>query len=153
MRSKISISMKCEQLGITREEYNYTRNSHKSMIDRCTRTKSTSYFKYGAKGIKVCDRWLDSFVLFVVDMGVRPPDNTIDRIDGSKGYFKENCQWASYATQNNNKLNNHKIVHEGTEYTASQLSGISGISEATIRHRHNNGRNVFETIRKTKESQ
>lgn len=71
--------------------------TYKSWINmkaRCTNSKHSEYNTYGGKGITVCDRWLHSFENFLEDMGERPTqDYCIDRIDSSKGYYKENCQW------------------------------------------------------------
>lgn len=75
-----------------------------SMLRRCKHDK-----RYVRKGISVCKRWQgrDGFYNFVEDMGPRPegrypsgrPMYTLDRIDNSKGYYKENCRWASKHTQ------------------------------------------------------
>jgi len=40
-----------------------------NMIQRCTNPKNTNYPNYGARGVFVCDRWLNSFKLFYEDMG------------------------------------------------------------------------------------
>lgn len=71
------------------------------MIQRCTNKKNDSYYKYGGVGIKVCEEWL-SFENFLMDMGIRPEGTSLDRINGSKGYYKENCRWADIYTQNFN---------------------------------------------------
>lgn len=61
-------------------------NVWQRMIARCTKAYCTSFPKYGARGIKVCDRWLNSFEAFLADMGERPsPKHEIDRIGGRPG--------------------------------------------------------------------
>lgn len=69
------------------------------MKSRCYNKNQRSYLDYGAKGITVCKEWLDNFWIFVADMGERPVGYTLDRIDTSKGYSKENCRWANAHTQ------------------------------------------------------
>ena len=66
-----------------------------SMLRRCSDPKATSYPKYGAKGIRVCERW-HTFENFYADMGEPPfPKAQIDRIDPAGDYCPENCQWLS----------------------------------------------------------
>ncbi len=74
----------------------------KTMRQRCCNPKCTDYADYGGRGITVCKRW-DDFSAFIEDMGQRPVKHTIDRINNSLGYFKENCQWATNKTQANNR--------------------------------------------------
>lgn len=73
------------------------------MKKRCLNPNATNYRFYGAKGIKVCDRWL-TFENFAEDMSEGYEDNlTLDRIDGSKDYTPENCRWVSMSVQDYNK--------------------------------------------------
>ena len=85
----------------------------KSMIQRCMNPNQKSYKHYGGRGITVCERW-KNFENFLADMGERPMDNlSLDRIDNSLGYFKENCRWATRKEQDRNKRNSVLITWNG----------------------------------------
>ena len=79
-----------------------------SMIQRCTNLNNPEYKNYGSRGIKVCGKWR-KFEGFFQDMGKRPPNTTIDRIDNNKGYNKTNCRWITIKEQNRNKRTNRLI--------------------------------------------
>lgn len=74
-----------------------------SMLTRCYNPKNKDFKDYGGRGITVCDEWRNSFKAFLDDMGKRPPGKTLDRIDVNKGYYKENCRWATTSVQQINK--------------------------------------------------
>ena len=86
-------------LAPIKKEYNRWR----AMLRRCSDPSADSYAIYGAKGVKVCDRWL-VFDNFLADMGVAPgPEYSIDRIDSSGNYEPANCRWATTAQQLENR--------------------------------------------------
>ena len=82
-------------------------NIWRSMKQRCHNPNNARYKDYGGRGITVCDEWLNSFEAFYkwsLSSGYRD-DLSIDRIDNDKGYFPENCRWATAVEQYHNKRN------------------------------------------------
>lgn len=84
--------------------------SYSSMLKRCYKPTCASFKRYGGRGIKVCDRWLESFENFLEDMGTRNEGTTLDRIDVDKDYSPENCRWATRKEQDLNKTNSVYIT-------------------------------------------
>jgi len=86
------------------------------MINRCHLATSTGYYKYGARGITVCERWRTSFENFIADMGWRPTSaHSIDRIDNNGNYEPSNCRWATKIEQANNTRVTRRIEYQGVE--------------------------------------
>ena len=72
-----------------------TYNSWQAMKKRCLNKKHKGYKDYGEKGITICDEWIDSYQNFKKDIGEKPENHSLDRIDNSIGYSKENCKWST----------------------------------------------------------
>ena len=80
-----------------------------AMRDRCVNPNHTNYKHYGGRNIKICDRWLGrivGFKNFLEDMGERPPNMTLDRIDVNGDYEPSNCKWSTQKEQMANRRNN-----------------------------------------------
>lgn len=107
----------------------------KSMKQRCYDEKCASYPRYGGKGVKVCDRWLEDFEAFVKDMGTRPNGFSLDRIDPEGDYTPENCRWANALTQGQNKRKGGKMRFyewNGEELCLTEICRRENVSMAKV---------------------
>lgn len=110
-----------------------------SMKERCLNPTCHAYDQYGGRGIKICDRWLESFDNFYEDMGDRPAGTTLDRIDNNGGYSKENCRWATKKVQDRNRRTNRLLTVNGVVQTIAGWAEEVGISTAVIHQRLKRG--------------
>jgi len=98
-------------------------NSWISMVRRCTDPNNEKYPDYGARGITVCRRWLESVENFIQDMGKMPGRGyTIDRINNDEGYEPGNCRWATAEMQANNQRRTVLHEFEGENLTLAQIA-------------------------------
>lgn len=112
-----------------------TYNIWSNMKQRCINKNGRGYKNYGGRGIKVCDRWLNSFENFLEDMGERPVKLTLDRIDNDGDYCKENCRWATRTTQNRNSRHCNKLTFNGETLTLREWSEKLDIKVCTLNYR------------------
>lgn len=110
------------------------------MIARCGGYKTgRKYKRYAARGINVCEKWLNSFDDFLKDMGFRPSKNhSLDRIDNNGNYCPENCRWATIKEQNRNKSTNRLVTFNGKTQCISDWAEEIGINRATLYDRIEN---------------
>lgn len=121
------------------------------MIQRCCNEKSNRWSSYGGRGIKVCQRWKDSFEEFLKDMGRRPAKGlSLERRDNDGGYTPENCYWATKKEQQRNKRTTVRIEINGVTRPLVEWSEISGVPESTIRARMNRGNYGESLVREVK---
>ena len=98
----------CQRKGINTIhglESNRFYSTWKNMINRCNNYSNKDYKHYGARGITVCEEWLDitNFVSWAEATHPNGGGYTLDRINNDKGYSPENCRWADKNTQSSNK--------------------------------------------------
>ena len=146
MVQKCVQSCGCLQKERIRKRHGYTTHSGASrlyhtwsgMIQRCTNKNDKYYYNYGGRGIKVCDDWKKDFVSFkdwALENGYSE-DLFIDRIDNDKGYFPDNCRWATRRQQQNNLRCNVKYQFaDGRILTNSDMCKILSVSKNTVDNR------------------
>lgn len=83
-----------------------------SMHARCYQESHPANEHYRSLGITVCERWhgFEGFQAFCDDMGECPPGLTLERVDNSKGYGPDNCRWATWQEQAENRENKGRPV-------------------------------------------
>ena len=121
--------------------------SWKAMRERCLNQNSKDYPYYGGRGVTICKRWSDS-VNFAKDMGDKPFGCSLERIDNSKGYYPENCRWATPKEQGRNKRNNHCLNIAGVTKTVSQVWQEAEMKESTFYNRLLQGMSPEEALAK-----
>jgi hypothetical protein len=102
------------------------------MKQRGNNPQCKKFKNYGAIGRTVCDRWLESFDNFFEDMGERPEGMTLERIDNTKGYYKENCRWATCKEQQNNRRDNVWYEYGGERKTITQWAESLHMNMGTL---------------------
>lgn len=114
-----------------------TYNAWRGMMKRCYDINHDSYPFYGGRGIGVCIRWRKSFENFLADMGRKPANMTLERIDNDADYSRSNCIWASHKAQARNRRNTKITAAEAAEIRASTevqtvLAARYGISQPQV---------------------
>lgn len=103
----------------------------KAMINRCYLKSSQKYHRYGGRGIKVCKRWHD-FEMFYGDMGVKPKNKSLGRIDNDGNYSPENCRWETPKQQARNTSQNRIITFKGQKKCLIEWAEIFGLKPNTL---------------------
>lgn len=114
--------------------------SWKAMKTRCTNTNFPTFKHYGGRGIRICDRWINSFENFFADMGPKPtPKHSLDRIDNNGNYEPSNCRWATQDQQVRNCRRARRFIFQGIDLSVMEWSKKLGIPWTCLAQRHDWG--------------
>jgi len=111
-----------------------------NMRARCNDPADAYYHNYGGRGIKVCERWMNSYPIFLEDMGYAPTlKHTLDRVNNDGNYEPGNCRWATRSEQMRNTRRSHYIEFNGETKTLVEWQDKTGINYFTILYRLKSG--------------
>lgn len=119
------------------------------MKARCLNPNSPGYERYGARGIGVCQRWIDSFPAFLADMGPRPSEvHSIDRYPNQSGNYEPgNCRWATAKEQARNTRGNVILEIDGRCLCVSEWAEELAVSASLIFHRLERGWSAEDALK------
>ena len=118
------------------------------MKSRCTDPNVPCFYRYGGRGITMCERW-NKFENFRDDMGPKPtPYHSIERIDNLKGYDPSNCRWATPTEQANNRRSSVRVVYMGQVDTVPNWCRRLGLKYITVSRRIRDGMTAEKAFRR-----
>lgn len=123
---------------------------YKAMKVRCYNKNREEYNDYGGRGIRICDEWLNDFMVFYnwsMENGYQD-DLTIDRIDVNGNYEPNNCRWITRKEQCCNTRRNLKITYRGVTHLISHWAELLNIDQSVLSHRYYNGWTVEKLLTK-----
>jgi len=122
--------------------------------ERCTNPNADNYKWYGAKGITVCDEWMEfmPFYQWAIENGWEP-GLTVDRVDGLKGYSPNNCRLITIKQQCRNRKSNVVIDVDGERHLQCEWEELLGLRPKILsRWKHMYGIDyVIERLRTEKQ--
>jgi len=107
-------------------------NSYISARRRCLEPSDKDFYRYGAVGITFYAPWAKSFKRFCSDVGDRPPNTTLDRIDTTKGYEPGNVRWATPVVQATNRRSTVWVVLDGVRMSATAAARKLGVTNGAV---------------------
>lgn len=148
---------KCKYDGLNSNSKLY--RAWASMKSRCSNPNDPSYERYGARGITVCDEWMDfaGFKKWALANGYKEDANhmrecSLDRINNNGNYEPDNCRWATKKEQANNRRNTPKATIDGVTKTLAEWSEFSGVNRKTLCNRYYDGVRGIDLLRKAEDT-
>ena len=153
LKRGLTTSCGCKRKEVTREEKTThgmygtpLYHSWSGMLQRCKNSNDKLYYRYGGRGITVCEEWNDfeNFYQWAIKNNYKP-GLTIDRINNDDGYYPENCRWTDRITQGNNTSLNRRITYREITKTIAQWARLFKMDYNTLyRHLAKNDMSDFE---------
>lgn len=119
--------------------------SWRSAKQRCENPSDKDHHRYGARGIRMCERWL-TFELFLADMGPRPPGTSIERLENSKGYEPGNCVWATPTEQSRNRRSVNRYEYNGESLALVEVAERAGVPHTRLKSRIKRGMSLTAAL-------
>lgn len=110
----------------------------KGMKQRCYNPNTRSFVNYGARGITICDEWLDnpiSFYDWAYSNGYKK-GMSIERKDVNKGYSPDNCMFIPKNEQSKNRTVSIMITIDNKTLCLTDWCRIYNKNVSTVKHRH-----------------
>lgn len=126
---------------------------YRKMKDRCLNPNSNRYKIYGGRGIKICEEWLNDFIVFrdwSLSHGYTD-DLSIDRIDSNGNYEPSNCRWVTSKQQARNIKTNLFVNYKGKQITLAEAAELTGINYGSLWDRYlrgDRGERLFRPVKK-----
>jgi hypothetical protein len=117
-----------------------------ALRQRCEIPNHQEFKSYGGRGITVCNRW-QSFENFIADMGLRPTSkHSIERKDNDRGYEPDNCVWATFKEQSDNKQQSRRLTFEGRTQSLTRWAEEKGMKPCTLNSRLLDGWTLHDAL-------
>lgn len=118
-----------------------------NMKTRCFNKNNPKYKDYGARGITICEEWLDFKVFYEWAMSHGYAEGlSIERIDVDGNYCPDNCKWITMSEQAKNKRTNVYLTYNGITDTVAGWTKRIGCGRETLRERLKRGWSVEKTL-------
>lgn len=110
------------------------------MKNRCLNSNLSEHYRYGGRGIEICDSWLnfENFMEWAHNNGYRD-DLEIDRIDNDGNYEPKNCRFVTAKVNMNNRSVNRMITINNRTQTLTQWADEYNLSHETLAYRIKKG--------------
>lgn len=122
------------------------------MKQRCYYEKSNRYKNYGARGIRVCNEWLDDFMNFyswAMENGYKE-NLTIDRIDTDGNYTPDNCKWSTNLEQQRHTTRSRNVTYNGETRCLSEWCEILNLDYDKTKFDLNKGLSLQNCLQNNK---